>query len=152
MILHVKWWDYSNDFLNIHGRTCLYYAICWGFLTIGLINYVNPTVDKILNSIFNKISNIFIKFCVTIITIFMTFDGLITCYAIDNFLVRIAYEYNIKINGIEEKEFDNISLAQNFSNEKMMMTYPNIIIVNDKEENIYLENLLTDVKNYYYKF
>ena len=27
VVLHVKWWDYSNDFLNINGRTCLYYAI-----------------------------------------------------------------------------------------------------------------------------
>lgn len=27
LILHVKWWDYSNDFLNLHGRTCLYYAV-----------------------------------------------------------------------------------------------------------------------------
>lgn len=152
IILHVKWWDYSNDFLNIHGRTCLYYAVCWGFLSIVLINYVNPTIEKILDSIYQKVSGFIIKSLVTVITIFMTFDGLITCYAIDNFLIRVSSQYNITINGIEEKEFDNITLAKNFSNEKMMMTYPNIIVVTDKEENIYLESLLTDVKNYYYKF
>lgn len=152
IILHVKWWDYSNDFLNIHGRTCLFYAVCWGFLTIGLINYINPIVDKILDSIYKKVSNLLIKSIVAIITAFMTFDGLITCYAIDNFLLRVASEYNITINGVEEKTFDNIALAKNFSNEKMMMTYPNIIVVNDKEENIHLGILLSDVKNYYYKF
>lgn len=152
IILHVKWWDYSNDFLNINGRTCLYYAVCWGILTIGLINYINPLIDKVLKKLWQKISNFFIKFLVTLITLFMTFDGLITCYALDNFLVRVAKEYNITINGVEEKEFDNINLAKQFSNEKMMMTYPNIIVVNEKEENIYLESLLKDIKNYYYKF
>ncbi len=152
IILHVKWWDYSNDFLNIHGRTCLYYAVCWGILTIGLINYINPIVDNILERVLEKISSYLIKSLVTIITLFMTFDGLITCYALDNFLVRVASEYNININGVEEKTFDNINLAKQFSNEKMMMTYPNIIVVNDKQENIYLESLLKNVKNYYYKF
>lgn len=152
IIMHVKWWDYSNDFLNIHGRTCLYYAVCWAFLTIGLINYINPIIDKILNAIYKKVSNLLIKFVVTGITVFMTLDGFITVAAIDNFLLRVANQYQITINGVEEKKFDNIALVKNFSNEKMMMTYPNIIVVNDKEENIYLESVLKDVKNYYYKF
>lgn len=87
----------------------------------------------------------------TVITLFMTLDGFITCIAIDNFLVRVANEYNITINGVEEKS-SNMTLAKSFSNEEMMMIYPNIIVVNDKDENIYLESLLTGVKNYYYKF
>ena len=95
IILHVKWWDYSNDFLNINGRTCLYYAVWWGILTIVLINYINPTIDKILESIWKNVSNIFVKSIVTFVTLFMTFDGIITCYAIDNFLVRVSSEYNI---------------------------------------------------------
>lgn len=148
LILHVKWWDYSNDFLNIHGRTCLYYAVLWGLLTIALINYINPEVDKIIDKIYKKISSFLIKLSVGVITLFMTIDGLITCYAIDNFLVRVSSEYNININGIDNSK----TFGKAFSNEKMMMTYPNIIVVNDKEENIYLETLLNDVKNYYYKF
>ena len=147
LLLHVKWWDYSNDFFNINGRTCLFYAICWGFLTIALINYINPVLDKIINKIYEKLSIVLIKFTVVIITLFMTIDGLVTCYAIDNFLLRVANEYNITINGIENKEYNNI-----FSNEKMMMTYPNMIVVSDKNENLYLESILKDVKNYYYKF
>lgn len=152
VIMHVKWWDYSNDFLNIHGRTCLYYAICWGLLTIGLINYIHPLINKIIDTIYEKISNFLVKFAVAVITIFMTLDGFISVIAIDNFLLRVANQYEIKINGVEEKEFDSIAFVKNFSNEKMMMTYPNIIVVNDKEENIYLENVLKEIKNYYYKF
>lgn len=150
--MHVKWWDYSNDFLNIHGRTCLYYAILWAFLTIALINYVNPYIDKCLEKVFEKVSHLFLKVCIISITLFMTFDGLLTCYALDNFLVRVSNEYNININGIDENRKSNTKIAEFFSNEKMMLTYPNIIVVNDKNEIISLESVLTDIKNYYYKF
>lgn len=151
IFLHVKWWDYSNDFLNIHGRTCLYYAVMWGLLSIALINYVNPFLDNCINLVIDKVSNFLLKFSITAITLFMTLDGILTCYALDNFLVRVATEYNININGIEKKEVDEL-LENTFSNEQMIMTYPNIIIVNEKDENIHLGSILYDMKNYYYKF
>lgn len=151
-LMHVKWWDYSNDFLNINGRTCLYYAVLWGILTVILIDYINPYIDKIIDKAFSKISNLVLKICIALITVFMTFDGFLTCYALENFLVRVSNEYNITINGIEENIESSEKMAKLFSNEKMMMTYPNIIVVNDKNEVIYLESVLKDVKNYYYKF
>lgn len=152
IIMHVKWWDYSNDFLNIHGRTCLYYAILWGFLTIILINYVNPYIDRCIEKVFSKLSHSFLKICIIAITLFMAFDGILTCYVLDDFLVRVANEYNITINGIDENNKINNKIAEIFSNERMMMTYPNIIVVNEKNEVIYLESVLTGIKNYYYKF
>ncbi len=152
IFMHVKWWDYSNDFLNIHGRTCLYYAVLWGFLSITLINYVNPFLDKCIDTVIEKVSNLLLKSTITIITVFMFFDGMITCYALDNFLVRVANEYNININGIEKRENDELFLGNAFSNEKMIMTYPNIIVVNEKNEIVHLENVLSNMKNYYYKF
>ena len=81
----------------------------------------------------------------------MILDGTLTCLALDNFLVRIANEYNININGIEKRELDNL-IEKSFSNEQMMMTYPNIMIVNEKEENVHLGSILKNIKNYYYKF
>ena len=150
LFLHVKWWDYSNDFLNINGRTCLYYAVLWGFLSIILIKYVNPKLDKAIDFVTERVSNLFLKSTIVVITLFMTIDGAITCYALDAFLVRVANEYNVNINGIDSKKVKYF--ANTFSDEKMMMTYPNMIIVNDKNEVVYLESILNDVKNYYYKF
>lgn len=151
IFLHVKWWDYSNDFLNIHGRTCLYYAVMWGTLSIILINYVNPFLDNCIELVINKVSHFLLRFSITAITLFMTFDGIITCYALDNFLVRVGSEYNININGIEKRNVDELS-KNTFSNEQMMMTYPNILVVNENNEVVHLEAVLSDVKNYYYKF
>lgn len=152
LLFHVKWWDYSNDFLNINGRTCLFYAILWGILSIILINYFQPQLNKAIDSIIDKVSNIFLKLSVSIITIFMALDGLFTCYALDRFLFRVANEYKININGVDSNQVSNMYFGDAFSKEKMMMTYPNMIIVNDENEIVYLETVLSDVKNYYYKF
>ena len=48
MMLHVKWWDYSNIPLNINGRICVYFSIFWGILAIFLMTYINKKVDKLL--------------------------------------------------------------------------------------------------------
>lgn len=151
-IMHIKWWDYSNDFLNIHGRTCLFYAICWGILTIPLIKYINPYFDKIIDKVFEKISISLLKTIVASITLFMAIDGLISCYALDNFLARVASENDIKIVGIEDGAQSSSIATKLFSDEKIMMTYPNMLVVNDKDEIIHLEAVLSDIKNYYYKF
>lgn len=37
-----KWWDYSNEFLNIKGRICLKYSIIWGILAYLLIKVIHP--------------------------------------------------------------------------------------------------------------
>lgn len=152
VIMHVKWWDYSNDFLNIHGRTCLYYALWWGTLSIPLIKYINPFFDKCIDKVSLKVSNSFLKFAISGIIAFMFIDGIISCYAIDVFLARIENEHNIDIVGIEKSINTSNIATKLFSNEKMMMTYPNMLVVNDKNEIIQLEAVLNDVKNYYYKF
>lgn len=152
LMMHVKWWDYSNAFLNIHGRTCLFYAICWGILTMPLIKYINPALDKWVDIVFSKISMNILKTAITVITLFMAVDGLISCYALDNFLARVANENNINIVGIEEGEKSSKIATKLFTDEKMMMTYPNMLVVNDKNEIVHLEKLLSNVKNYYYKF
>ena len=152
LLMNIKWWDYSNDFLNIHGRTCLYYAICWGILSIPLIRYINPFLDSCIEKISKNISSKFLKLAILSITLFMAIDGLISYYALDVFLSRVSREYNIEIAGVEEKIENNNITQKLFSNKKMMMTYPNMIVVNENGELVLLETVLNDVKNYYYKF
>ncbi len=152
LICHIKWWDYSNAILNINGRTCLYYAVMWGLLSILLIEIVNPILDNFLNKVEKNVSIKMIKNITSVIICFMVIDAFISCYAIDNFLLRISKSYNININGIDENKVSNPKIEKIFSNDKMMMTYPNIIVVNKYGEKVYLESVLSDVKNYYYSF
>lgn len=152
LIMHIKWWDYSNAFLNIDGRTCLFYAICWGILTVPLIKYLNPIVDKYIEKIISKISLEKLKIATLFIVIFMCFDAVLSVYALDNFLNRVAKEKNINIVGIDEEKESSKIASKLFSDEKIMMTYPNMLVVNDKNEIVQLEKILSNVKNYYYKF
>ncbi len=151
-ICHIKWWDYSDAFLNINGRTCLYYAVIWGFLSIILIEKVNPFFDNIISNILSKDSINIAKLTTFSIIAFMIFDAGISIYAIDNFLLRVSQNYNININGIDKSKVSNLNINKIYSNDRMMMNYPNIIIVNDSGDKIYLESILSDVKNYYYSF
>ena len=49
LILHVKWWDYSNEPLNINGRVCIGTAIPFGILGLILVYFVHPYVTIAIN-------------------------------------------------------------------------------------------------------
>ena len=47
-IFGLRWWDYSNDFLNIQGRVSLLYSIFWGVIGLILLEKLHPYIqDKI---------------------------------------------------------------------------------------------------------
>lgn len=151
LIMHIKWWDYSGAFLNIHGRTCLFYAVCWGILSIPLIKYINPFFDKLIDNLFQKVSSSFWKTAISLITLFMIFDGAVSVYALDLFLTRVSNDYNINIVGVRNTEIENEFLSELFSDEKMMLTYPNMLVVNEKQEIVEVGKVLSNIQNYYYK-
>ena len=151
IFLHAIWWDYSNEFLNLSGRTCLYYSLMWGILSIILINYLNPLINHIYNSI-NKNKNLKrVRIIISFIIVFFIFDSCLTCFALENFLINVSNEQDIEIKGIT-KNFDNDFLSKHFTNDRMLLIYPNIIVLNKNNEIIYLKSIMNDVKNYYYKF
>lgn len=149
ILLHVKWWDYSDCFMNINGRTCLFYIVMWGILTIFLINYIAPLLNKFS---FICLNLKFLKICIILIAIFMLFDGAISAYALNSFLVRISNNYNIDIKGINKSKMADIYFETYYPDDKMILVYPNMIAVDKKGDNIYLDEVLSGVKKYYFKF
>ena len=73
LILHVKWWDYSNMPLNINGRICFYYSIFWGILAISLMKVIHPHIRRFLAYLLKKINIKVTKTIIYIITIFIIF-------------------------------------------------------------------------------
>jgi uncharacterized membrane protein len=45
-IFHTKWWDYSENFLNLKGYICLKYSLLWGMLAFLLIRIVHPVIAE----------------------------------------------------------------------------------------------------------
>ena len=141
IFLHAIWWNYSNEFLNISGRTCLYYAILWGILSILLINYINPKISSLYYLITRNLNIIKTKIILSILMILFIIDSIFTYFVLENFLIRVSKEQNFKINGIVNNS-ENIFLSENFPNEKMILIYPNIIVLNENKEVVYLNSLL----------
>jgi uncharacterized membrane protein len=50
-IFHTKWWDYSDNFLNLKGYICIKYSILWGVLAFILIQVVHPIVTNLVHII-----------------------------------------------------------------------------------------------------
>jgi len=74
VILHVKWWDYSDKPFNIEGRICVYYSIFWGFLSVYFMSYVHPKVDRLIEKIKAKISIKKLKIITSTVTVFLVID------------------------------------------------------------------------------
>ncbi len=48
---HLKWWDYSAEFLNLHGRICFGSVIAFGFCGLAMIYLLYPVLTKIFDKI-----------------------------------------------------------------------------------------------------
>ena len=151
LILHVKWWDYSNMPLNINGRICFYYSIFWGLLAIFLMKVVHPRVRRFMALILKKLSKKTVKISILVITIFMFLDCLVSAYAIDLFIIRmvaendlnvtnkeIVYKINDKINN---STFTSTLVNTVFNNKKMIKTYPNLKVQLVDGSMVYMKDL-----------
>lgn len=159
VIMHAKWWDYSNNILNINGRVCLLYSVFWGILTIFLIRKFQPLLDRILEKIANKIPRKIIKACLSFLMLFLLLDCIATCYAQDVFITRMVIEKNIEVVDFEKREeaYQKIQRKEGLTNfiknywdnEKMIKTFPNMKIEDIHHNIIYLDSLLPEVEPYY---
>ncbi len=46
-LFNARWWDYSNNFLNLHGRICFKHSIIWGFASLLFVYGINPLYEYI---------------------------------------------------------------------------------------------------------
>ena len=50
-IFHHKWWDYTNQPLNIGGYVCLIFSLVWGVACVLIVRVIHPIIHKILTFI-----------------------------------------------------------------------------------------------------
>lgn len=162
LILHVKWWDYSNMPLNINGRICFYYSMFWGILAIFLMKVIHPRVRKLMAYILKRFSGKIVKSAIFIITIFMALDCLISAHAINLFTIRMIAENDLNVehkalicdinDHLDDNKFRAKLIDTLFSNEKMVKTYPNLKVEQLDGTMVYFKDLLPDIKPYFFKF
>lgn len=47
-MFHVRYWDYSNQKLNLNGHICLTSSLAWGAFSVLLVEVVHPPVETIV--------------------------------------------------------------------------------------------------------
>lgn len=156
LIFQIKWWDYSNMPFNINGRICILFTVFWGVLALGLMRLINPYIERMIDSIPKKIFN----FLTIFLTIFLLFDLLFTSFGLKVFYTRLIKEHNLQMKDprnlmvtdeIMESDIVQYLSKTAFSDEKVLKTFPNIKY-EDKEGNIiWVKDLLTNIRPYYYR-
>ena len=162
MLLGVKWWDYSDMPLNINGRICVYFSIFWGFLALYLIASFNPRIDRLINWIKSKLSVKALEVLATTVTILLLVDCIATGIALSFFLVRMVHNYDLNVPDKEiiMQKYDDIYNDKKLSNfiykywgdKKMLKTFPNLKVQDSYGNMVYMDELLNDIKPYYYRF
>lgn len=161
IFLHVNWWDYSQNILNVNGRVCFLYSIFWGMLTVFLVRIWHPFMEKIINKIKSKVSYKFLKGVIVFWAVFLIFDCGLTCYAQDIFITRMAIEHNIVLQDFRKRRESYERLKENkalwevvnqcWNDEKMIKTFPNMKVEDRYENIIYFDSLLPTIQPYYKK-
>lgn len=116
-----KWWDYSDDPLNIHGRVCLLYSLIWGAGEVVIIRIVHPYINDIAMNIPRAMDDILlstivvyflIDFSFTIATL-VQFDKMFYTFQFvqTNFLLEKPV---ILLNSTREKAIDTVRTFESF--------------------------------------
>ena len=104
-IFKTKYWDYSQNKLNIHGRVCLLNSLFWGFLGVVFVYYINPFIAGRVGLIQHEL----LIYIISILSISIIADLIISVVK----LVRLEGKIS-KINELTEKIKEKVEeLKQN---------------------------------------
>ncbi len=108
-------WDYSNQLLNINGRTSVYIMCIWGLLSLIYAKYLYPKLSKIIENAPYS----FMRAITIMLAIFLTFDMLISWSAlIRQSFRRKGYEPFTIIGEFYDKVYPDEVLSKYFPNMK----------------------------------
>lgn len=135
----IRFWNYEYLKYNLNGRISLVFSVYWGILAILIMKVAKPIIDKFVNKISSKTSNI-IELG---IFIFLVIDCIVTIWAIQVYQNRVVYnrEYTTTSNNIVLRTIENIE-ENYFTNERMYKTFPNLRTRNEEGEEMWIRDLL----------
>ncbi|MBE6051279.1 MAG: hypothetical protein E7214_11705 [Clostridium sp.] len=86
-----KYWDYTEDPFNLHGRICLHFSLMWGGVSVLILKVVHPLIVNLVNLIPYTLKPILFISLVLIL--------LIDLYSTLNNLINFEqFNYNVQIS------------------------------------------------------
>lgn len=83
LIFHQRWWDYTNEILNINGRVCLIFSLMFGIIGLVFTEFIYKPSEKLIGKVRQKIPN---KFIWLILCIFIIASNVDTVFSIIKYI------------------------------------------------------------------
>lgn len=78
LIFGIRWWDYTNEFMNFQGRICLQFSILWGIAGGIFIQFLYKPLQRIIKKIRSKVPNKVINIVLIILGIGILTDFILS--------------------------------------------------------------------------
>ncbi len=72
-LFNARWWDYSENFLNLHGRICFKHTCYWGLFSFIYVYFISPVYDFAINFIPQNIRNVAVGIILVIFLVDLVF-------------------------------------------------------------------------------
>ena len=140
-LFNARWWDYSNERFNIKGRICLDNLLLFGIAGIVIISFINPFLNKILDSLPKNIMNI--VFYITFITFIIdTIVSLSIINKIRNISKSVTTQFKDNTEEISKKVREKI-LEQSAVYRRILEAFPHAFadrVKHSKEKIVHVAN------------
>ena len=115
-VFNTKWWDYSEDFMNIKGRVCLVFSIAWGVGSVIFIKYIHPYFSGKSKFIYTNYGRLFLNllFIYLIIDFTLTLISIVKLNTILSQIYDVYTEARNKLDNIKENGFEKIDYEAMF--------------------------------------
>lgn len=73
-LFHARWWDYSNNFLNLHGRICFKHSCYWVVFAFLYVYLISPMYHLAISYVTPRVINItlIVILCIFIVDLILT--------------------------------------------------------------------------------
>ena len=105
-IFHHKWWDYTDQPLNIGGYVCLIFSLVWGVACVIIVRVIHPVIHKVLTFIphtFGIVLLVIFEICI-LVDLYVTATGILKLNHQLEAMAKIAAE----LHEISDKLGENI--------------------------------------------
>lgn len=106
-VFKTRYWDYSNQKINIKGRVCLFNSICWGVLGVLFIMYIHPYVEKNIELLHPFI----LRIVIYIIAVIVLIDAIVSIIKTKN--IKLALQKVEELNNQIKEKIEEIKKIKN---------------------------------------
>ena len=110
-LFNARWWDYSNNFLNLHGRICFKHTCYWAIFAFVYVYLIAPMYRYALGFISQEIRTIAVFVILAVFLVDLTFT------------VKAATDINklmTKLSGLKQTVVARTELLKDLAEDKYM--------------------------------